>query len=639
MQMKFRIFNSYHKFEQKLFHEVEEWNKNRTKKRVTLKYDKKITVYFLYLILILSIFYFYNSFKQDRTISQIINTDSSSFLQIKEGSISFGSSAKKHKIELPFLNIDTLDGFSKSEIWYHFKVIIPEEFKSKKNLGLFIPKIKGDFEVFIDDKTQNIGKNTSIYLPVLKESFNLSIRIDARAYSSYGIRSTIPLVAGDINTLRSFSDIIYKQYFMYEKSLMLHMCILFIFLLIFLLIREKPEIFSFSMFFVANIAYQYSYALYAYWGKALNIPIGFALATVSLFLLLRSFAILVFVSDYFRIPKSYDKKAKRSFIQLFLILNIFTFIIAQKQGNLIFPLFNLAHIVTSFSLILTIGFLFIRYQMNLKYYQRAISSLVLMTAIGYSSVLEVVDITNYFSTVTRLHINHIYTYLIVAFITLFEYSRTHKKHKKYQKNLCIENQEIENRDFLKSSVYHEGFIVLTDVINFTLIKEKLNEEKIHLFLDHINQHHFKFFKGWSILNQVGDGFYFAGKDEFSEEKLTKHIQNVSEFVEKRVSLSALGFPELKDIEIGFRASIGYGKYFTGISRSIDGEQVKEFAGGKILDDLSRINGGREPNLNILKNRYIQKHPQSDDLKAKTLTAKHGKQFHVFDVDFEIKKAS
>jgi hypothetical protein len=605
----------------------------RRKNQEVNKYNKKWIVYPLGVLLFVSLFVLARNLSITQTVSKILADRPNDFVQVKEGWVYFKDPAKKTKITLPMRNLSALPDFDVKNIWYEFDVLIPEKFRSHTDLGIMIPAIWGRYKVFIDNQLVDYGRDYMNIIPVTSHVFKLFIQIDGENLPKYGIRAVFPVVVGKINEIRSFIGIINDQDLVYTKALIAQLVALFLFLILFINLPNKPELFIFLMLFITNLVFSVVNLFYRDNATKFFSSIEgyqYTLAAISFF---RSILFYCFVLEFFRFSRKLAMElSSKLFISGIVVIPALALGIAFKSNADWHSAFQISQ--ETFFLIpcVLIGTTKILYLNNhLKHRLRAVLGFLIVAAISYNGGKNIYDYFFIQNTVTTEYFNHIYMYFAVALVTMLEFARTERDRNLLTKNLSKEVQDRVTRRFGKFEDEHRGLIVLVDMIGFTKTQKKVGFENQKQFIENVLKHLMKHFNTGSKLAGTGDGFYFSWKENFTRENILEKLEMIHSLLNTKLTLHSLGLNDLEDQELKFRCSLGYGTYVTGLVE--EGKLSTDYTAGLILSELSRIIGAgdRKSSTRILLNEFTLDLLGQWKKSSTTIQAKNEEMYSFFEL--------
>ncbi len=587
---------------QKLWKFLEADAELRRKNQEVNKYNKKWIVYPLGLLLFVSLFILARNLTVTQTIPKILAEHPEDFFLVKEGGVYFKDASKKTKITLPMRNLSVLPGFDVKNIWYEFDVVLPEKFRSRTDLGMMVSAIWGRYKVYIDNQLVDYGRDDMNVIPVTQHAFKLFVQVDGEGLPKYGIRGTFPVVIGNISQVRGFINIFNEQAFVYVKALVAQLVALFLFLVLFINLPNKPELFVFLAVFITNIVFYFTYT-----GYVENINQIFKSSVIYTTLLaslslLRSFLLYYFILEFFRFSKNLARAWTAKFLGVgLLVIPCLMFIVLHKISYTdYFSAFQIVQETYFLILCVVIGLVKILYLRNhLGHNMRAILGLLIVVAIAYNGVMNIYDYFFIHNKVTTEYLNHIYTYFAVAVVTMVEFSRTEKDRNQLTKNLSKEVQEKVLQKFGKFEKEHSGLIVLVDMVGFTQTQKKVGSENQKVFIEGLLKHLMKHFNTGSKLAGTGDGFYFSWKEKYSLDAVIDKLEMIYSLMSDEITLQDLGVVGVENQAVKFRCSLGYGSYVTGIVE--EGKLSTDYTSGVVLSELSRVIGAgdKKTTLRIL----------------------------------------
>lgn len=608
------------------------------------KFNKKFIIIPLFVILLGSIFYLRSILNEQVDYYGIIYNQPEVFYPVEKSNLFFNKAKTPKELQAQKITKYEIDykpwdqarfqDFDVENIWYEFQFEVPEKIFEEKQTGMHLPLLFGKYEVYLNNKLVSFGNksNPIIYLDQRKN--HLLLRMNSKDSARYGIRSMIPAFVGNVEKVRSYIKMIYTKS-AHTKVIITKLVTLFIFLMLFVLMPNKPEILAFSLFFLTNLLYILFYKDLQSSEPILPISRNSAQWLISGTLFLRSFSMVWFVLEFFRYSK---KRISIILLRYFFISSVVylaSYSVLSRSNPFEFSLMyaqGLMDICTAcfvlYFALRKLYYLSEKFDVNL----RVVISAVFLGTVLYYLYTNIQNQLAYTNSVTPFS-NYLYIYFTFTVVTLIEISRSEKEKIKWLKAFPNEVREKLQKRSQLTETPHYGAILLVDMVNFSQYQNSVPLEKQASFMKSVLGELLKSFHHASVLSCTGDGFYLAWRENFKEIRLYELLAEIYQFQnhisEKKVLIE--GVP-LKNIK--FRFSLGYGHYITTLLE--EEHQITPLASGALLSDLSRIigSGDNEFRVRVLMNEEL--HSKEFVLKYKKpsheLSDKHGKAFQYIQLD-------
>lgn len=601
---------------------LEEESLERAKNYQKIAAKKFKNTFLVFCIVIFSAVTLWTLMLPPRSINEIIDSNPTSYYKFREGAYFFSASTRpeeiparlERKISLPDRSISSSPNFDPKNIWYRFKIVVPDQIFKNGNSGVLVPKVWGKSKIFINDTLRDFGTNVWPVLALEKQVNIVSIKVDAEGFEKkQPIRATYPLIVSDIDKLRELTKIVDAQAETRPRAFIAYGLSLLIFGMLFLAYPRKPELFAFIVFLTTAFINSVLTEIIDEKNMLLSGSHFLQSSILTAFNFSTELALLIFSLLFLRAhPKSVTNALKiASLIFIFLALPSTTFL--QKIITK-FDFTQARHLAVSIAFLAIqlwfvvprLVFLISKKQIPL---QRKVGGSIVFAFIISFYALNILDHFFYLTRVTTLYSNGLILNLALAIAVAFEISRAETNQNLLGSMLPKEVRE--GLHLAKKSINKKGFIILFDAIGYAAHREKLDDAELRS--DYLENLAGKMLSPasqldlseFSILSCTGDGLYCSIRGEPTEANFNSAVSLVKSIVF-----------ENQENEICFRAAIGYGSY--GVKIIEYGNLRKEFVAGNILNDLARIIGNDFGTIRVLSSPKV----------ASFLTSSH--EFSIID---------
>jgi hypothetical protein len=578
------------------YDKIESEGEKRAEEREFDKYNKRYIIVPLALVCLISIYFVIESLTLPKDHEATVQRFLGEHLTYEKAIVWFGDEKNNvHEITIPDRNLERFSDFDKSNINYEIEINIPKEHFSEKETGFITTRPWGKSTIWINGELENFGQKLPIIYPLMKADNTVKINVDATGMWKYGIRGVFPILVDDIDELRELNKFFTKYEDRTYRVLIAHTVTFIILLMLFLSAPRKPELFAFVTLFFLNIAYTVA-LIYIGWqgGTIPYLKIIDSRELLSIIGLSRKMALFWFVLEYFRFRKKiYRNLVFNYLLAIFGCLIATGIIVSLEAEPLPWHIFlELMVEVVTLSFCLILGLFLVSFLVfRIKHYIRAALSLLLLVTIGYALASNAADLFYYFQRSGSNYLNNFYTFFVIIMIAVFEFARTEQQNERIRKILPKEAQKKFQNPFSKEAPYHQGYIMLVDIVSFSLMQDKLSPKDQGRFAEEVLSHILNHFDDSSLLGMTGDGFYFGWKEAYTRERLFRKLAQVHSLFQDPLSTRHLGFKELPPQKIRYRVAMNYGNYSVGILTTEGLSSA--FATGSSLSELQRIIGGGE----------------------------------------------